>query len=755
MLILCSGNCDISSLILGAALKIIIQLMCSIWICIGCACCSAQEDSLYFKFEIDGLSDEDKKIVAEFRQIAETVSNSSNNYYGRAELNRLQAIDASKYSGLELVNHLLLLSWHNLRLGNVQESLEYAEQGMSLDHLANFPTNYALMNRALVNLRLAELNNCIKQHNCDCCIFPLTGGGVHVDRQPALAAKRDLIKYLENEPDNLHTVWILNLLAMALGEYPDSVPEQFRIPAKAFESDIEIPRFKDVASELGIDTFNLCGGASVEDFDGDDKLDIVTSTYDPVDPLTFYRNVGDGTFQDESVKSKLNQQFGGLNFIAADYDNDGDKDLYVLRGAWLKAQGEIRNSLLQNDGQGSFTDVTAKAGLDDVDYPTQSGVWGDFNGDGNLDLYVVNESKGTRLGERQYYPSQLYVNQGDGTFVEQAKQFGVTNDRFGKGTAAGDFDNDGDLDIYVSNIGKNRLYENIDNKKFVDVAEKLGVTQPDQRSFATWFFDFNNDGWLDIFVTAYFASPTHLTQHYLGRKHGAHRSRLYLNQGDGTFKEIGKDANLDFPCLPMGANFGDFDYDGWLDVYLTTGDPLYQTLMPNVMLKNDSGNRFLDVTTAGGFGHLQKGHGVAFADIDDDGDQDIYHQLGGFFPGDKFHNVLFENPGHENRYLILKLVGKKSNRDAIGARVEVIVDNGDKQRSIHRAAGSVSSFGGSPSRLEIGLGRARSIEKLRVRWPGSDQFVEFEDLELNGCYVLEEGGKLKRRTLTPSKWSSN
>ena len=393
--------------------------------------------------------------------------------------------------------------------------------------------------------------------------------------------------------------------------------------------------------------------------------------------------------------------------------------------------------------------------MDDVAYPTQSGVWGDFNGDGNLDLYVVNESKGKRIGEKQYYPSQLYINQGDGSFVDKAIQFGVTNDRFGKGTTAGDFDNDGDLDIYVSNIGPNRLYRNVDNKRFEDVAAELKVTQPEQRSFATWFFDFNNDGWLDIFVTAYYATPKHLTQHYMGQTDGAHRSRLYLNGGDGTFKEIGNEANLDFPCLPMGANFGDFDYDGWQDVYLTTGDPMYQTLMPNVMLKNEGGDRFLDVTTAGGFGHLQKGHGVAFADIDDDGDQDIYHQLGGFFPGDKFHNVLFDNPGHDNRYLILKLRGKDANRDAVGARVEVVVKNGENRRSIHRAVGSVSSFGGSPSRLEIGLGPTTSIEKLLIRWPNSNEVFEYDGLQLDSCYSLEQGGKPERKILAPSKWKLN
>ena len=700
----------------------------------------------------NNVAQEKPAIVREFEAIAKKLEQSNNEYYGSADLKRLLAVDISKVRGKDLYRLNLMLSWHHLRLGNVEKAVEHADAVMEMRRKPYFSAKTALMCRALANLRLAEVNNCIKQHNCDCCIFPLTGGGVHVDRAPAKQAKRDLMEYLKSDPKNLHVTWILNLLCMALGEHPQGLPLQFRIPASAFKSDVEFPRFKDVATKLGVDTFNLCGGAMVEDFDGDARLDIVTSSYDPKTPLTYYRNAGDGSFSDESASSTLNQQYGGLNCIAADYDNDGDKDILVLRGAWLRRLGRIRNSLLQNDGKGNFVDVTKSAGLADVAFPTQSGVWGDFNADGHLDLYVVNESKGSKPADADYYPAQLYINQGNGTFVDQAKEFGVTNDRFGKGATAGDFDNDGDLDIYVSNIGKNRLYRNEGNKAFVDVAAELNVTQPDQRSFATWFFDFNNDGALDIFVTAYSAIPADLARHYLGQKHRAERSRLYLNKGDGTFREIGKDANLDFPCLPMGANFGDIDHDGWLDVYLTTGDPQYQTLMPNVMLKNDGGKSFLDVTTAGGFGHLQKGHGIAFADIDNDGDQDLYHQLGGFFPGDKFQNALFENPGNDNKFLTLKLVGEKSNRDSAGARVEVVVTEGGKERSIHRALGSVSSFGGSPSRLEIGLGEAESINSVRIKWPGSTEAVTYEGFELDAHYRIVEGGESTQMEFSTAKW---
>ena len=298
--------------------------------------------------------------------------------------------------------------------------------------------------------------------------------------------------------------WLLNLIAMAAGDYPLAVPPELLIPQKAFRSEQEVPRMVDVAPELGVDTFNQCGGVVTDDFDGDGLIDVVTSTFDPHGPLTFYGNDGTGRFRDRSAGSGLDDQLGGLNLVGGDYDDDGDLDLYVLRGAWLFDDGRIRNSLLRNDGNGTFTDVTREAGMAEVRMPTQSAVWGDLDDDGDLDLYVVNESP-ARMPRR--FPSQLWRNEGDGTFVDVAGQAGVLNHSYGKGVTAGDYDNDGDLDLYVSNLGPNRLYRNDGGMRFTDVAPELGLTQPDRRSFATWFFDYDNDGWLDLFVTGYDGDP--------------------------------------------------------------------------------------------------------------------------------------------------------------------------------------------------------------------------------------------------------
>ena len=549
------------------------------------------------------------------------------------------------------------LSLSLLEAGRAEEATQVVEQLMEALQkvpavLESNPQLFAV--HALAYLRLSEVENCINRHNSECCLFPLAGGGVHENKDPAKTARLSYLEFLDRRPNDYAVKWLLNLTSMAIGDHPDGVPEDHQIPPAAFESEYDISRFPDIAATLGIDTFNLCGGCIVDDFDGDGLLDIVTSTIDPEGPITFYHNNGDGSFEDRSESSRLSDQFGGLNIVPADYDNDGDLDFFVLRGAWLYENGRIRNSLLRNDGKGVFTDVTRRAGVAKPESPTQAAAWGDFDNDGDLDLFVGNESRSDktmvppsqRIGGD--YPSQLFRNNGDGTFTDIAKSAGVTNDRYAKGVTVGDYDNDGYLDIYVSNYGRNRLYHNNGDGTFTDVASDLEVQEPADASFATWFLDYDNDGWLDLFVTAYDTNISDLGAYYSGEPFRANPPRLYRNRGDRDnpgFDNVTEEVGLNRPMRPMGANFGDLDNDGFLDLYLTTGEPSYEALMPNVMLRNNAGKQFQDVSTSGGFGHLQKGHGIAFADIDQDGDQDLYHQLGGFYKGDAYANSLFHNRG--------------------------------------------------------------------------------------------------------------
>jgi hypothetical protein len=675
----------------------------------------------------------------EFEQIARRLEASDNEFLGKDRMKQVHA----QLADPKTPEHIRLTAYAKLaqdllNQGDVDAALKQVQIVFDTHDPVPDPAWYTL--RGLIYLRQAELSNCIQRHNRECCIFPLQGGGIHSVPEPAARAKADYLTYLKMAPDDLTAKWLLNIVAMATADWPQGVPPEHRLPDSAFNSEYDIKRFTDIAPDLGLDTFNLSGGAIGEDFSGDGLLDIITSNSDPMGPLKYFINQGDGTFTDASTSSHTDDQLGGLNVISGDYDNDGDIDLYVLRGAWLMDNGRIRDSLLRNNGDNTFTDVTRAAGIADPACPDQDATWLDYDNDGDLDLYVGNESRReTDLEGRGDYPSNLWRNNGDGTFTDVARSAGVTNDRYAKGVTAGDYDNDGDSDIYVSNAGRNRLYRNNGDGTFTDVAPQAGVIEPSKESFATWFFDYNNDGWLDIFVVAFNATVADVCANYMGLPDQASRPCLYRNNRDGTFTDMAKQMGLDHPYLPMGSNFGDLDNDGFLDIYLATGQPGYQILMPKIMLRNDAGRTYQDVTFSGGFGHLQKGHGVSFADIDNDGDQDVYMELGGFFYGDRFRNALFLNPGHGNNFITIKLVGEKTNRSAVGARIKVSVSTPDGSSEFHRAVGSVSSFGGSPLRQEIGLGKATAIEKIEVYWPVSGQRQVFTDVPVNAMIRITEG----------------
>ena len=270
-----------------------------------------------------------------------------------------------------------------------------------------------------------------------------------------------------------------------------------------------------------------------------------------------------------------------------------------------------------------------------------------------------------------------------------------------------------------------------------DVALQLGVVAPERESFAAWFFDYDNDGDLDLFVADYRQQPAQVSGSYFGLRIEEGHPLLYRNDG-GRFEEVSGSVGLDRPLMPMGANYGDLDNDGWLDVYLGTGEPDLASLMPNVMYRNAAG-RFEDVSFVGGFAHIQKGHGVAFGDIDNDGDQDLFHQLGGFYPGDTYANSLFENPGGAGNSITLRLEGREANRFGVGARIELQFREGDESRSTHTLVGSGASFGASSLQQELGVGSARRVEKLIVRWPAPGGTQEFENVAVNRFYRLIEG----------------
>ena len=591
---------------------------------------------------------------------------------------------------------------------------------------------------AVAYLRLGENENCVNCQTSESCIFPLAGSGIHEKREGSQKAIPYLEEVLVLTPDDAAARWLLNLAHMTLGTYPKEVPEKYLIKPELFESDEEFPRFTDIAKRVGLSTRSLCGGAISDDFNGDGLLDMVTSSWDVKAQLKYFINTGKGTFKDQTEKAGLTGLYGGLNINQTDYNNDGHPDIYVMRGAWWAEGGRHPNSLIRNNGDGTFTDVTIDAGLAQQNFPTQTSSWADYNNDGLLDLYVGNEIIGDTPA-----PSQLFHNNGDGTFVDVATQAGVLNNRYTKAVVWGDYDNDDDPDLYVSCHGQpNRLYRNNGDGTFTDVAPALGVDKPIW-SFPAWFWDFNNDGALDIFVANYkSADGTHLVaRSYLGLPHKSETLCLYQGDGKGGFKDVSIEQNLTQLSLTMGANFGDLDNDGFPDFYLGTGYPNYEALMPNQMYHNQGGAGFANITTAGGFGHLQKGHAVVFADLDNDGDQDVFEQMGGAYAGDGFGDVLFQNPGFNHHWLKLKLIGTQSNRAAIGARIRVELTEAGKKRSVYCHVNSGGSFGASPLRKEIGLGKAESINSLEIHWPTSGITQTFSGIKVDSCVEIREGEK--------------
>ncbi len=619
------------------------------------------------------------------------------------------------------------------------EQIEAAEQFLKRIGAVLSPNHLKQVRdlKAITLLRLAEQENCCAQHNQDSCIVPIRGQGIHTVERGSRGAIDILMQMLEADPSDLQARWLLNIASMTLNQYPDGVPQKWLIPPKAFESDYDIGRFYDVAGAHGLDVVGLSGGAILEDFDGDGNLDVMCSSVGLLDQLRYFRNNGDGTFTERTAEAGLLGITGGLNMIHADYDNDGDPDVIVLRGAWLVRYGEGRhpNSLLRNNGNGTFEDVTEAAGMLSF-HPTQTAAWGDYDNDGWLDLFIGNESFGD-----QKHPCELYHNNRDGTFTERAAKAGVAHEGFIKGVAFGDYNNDGLPDLYLSNLmGPNVLFHNDGGGLFSDKTKSAGVAEP-LASFPTWFFDYDNDGWLDIFACGYRSSApvSDVAADYLRLPHTGILPKLYRNQANGKFADVTSETKLNRLLMAMGANHGDLDNDGWTDFYLGTGWPDFQGLVPNRMFRNAEGKYFQDVTTSGGFGNIQKGHAIAFGDIDNDGDQDIYVVMGGAYSGDVYHKLLFENPGHGNHWITLRLRGVRTNRSAIGARVKVIVETEQGSRDIHVLVGTGGSFGSSSLQQEIGLGKAKSIRLVEVYWPGSATRQTFTGLSMDRVYDIREG----------------
>ncbi len=399
-------------------------------------------------------------MIRRLEQSADEVSIPANVYANEARVIAFRAALAAAEDDRAQRVAQFQLALELLRAGRPEEAIPLFEDVLDRVRTSErtMPRNVATATRylALAYLRLGEQMNCLQRHATDSCLFPIRGSGVHVDQQGSRAAEDLYASLLREQPNDLDSRWLLNIAAMTLGDYPDGVPEAWRIDPSAFASQDRMPRFYDIAPALGIAEFGLAGGVATEDFDGDGYIDIMCSSWGPRDQLKLFRNQGDGTFRDQTAGAGLFGITGGLNLIHADYDNDGAPDVLVLRGAWCGELGRVPNSLLRNLGDGTFEDVTDAAGVLSF-FPTQTAVWADFDRDGQLDLFIGNESSPPLR-----HPCELYRNNGDGTFTECAASAGVAHLGYVKGVVAGDVDGDRWPDLYLSCDGEpNVLFRNL------------------------------------------------------------------------------------------------------------------------------------------------------------------------------------------------------------------------------------------------------------------------------------------------------
>ena len=491
----------------------------------------------------------------------------------------------------------------------------------------------------------------------------------------------------------------------------------------------------------------MAGGVALLDFDNDGRLDLFFVNGARIDdPMPagrvpdksdrkywnrLYRQNADGTFSDVTEKAGLTgmpQNRYGMGVAVGDYDNDGFEDIYVT--------GLGGNTLYHNNGNGTFTDVTAKAGVAAAGWSTSAGFF-DYDNDGKLDLFVVryltwdfddNHYCGERKpGGRAYchpdnYPgisNLLYHNNGDGTFTEVSKKAGVANPQ-GKslGVAFADFDNDGWTDIYVANDSVQCfLYRNNHDGTFTDVSLTAGVGfNEDGKTFAGMgvdFADYDNDGLPDIVVTDL------SDQRYM----------LYHNNGDGTFSDVTNQSGMGRATLAYSGwstRLLDFDNDGWKDLFVAQGhvmdnievtSPNLKYLQPPLLLRNVRG-QFTAVDGGPGLKTRWAGRGAAFGDIDNDGDLDmVVTNLG------QRAYLLRNDGGNKNSWVAIRTRGKRSNRDGIGCRIKVVSASGAAQYyTVNTAVGYLSA---SDRRVIAGLGSDKAARLVEIRWPsGATQRFE-------------------------------
>jgi enediyne biosynthesis protein E4 len=506
--------------------------------------------------------------------------------------------------------------------------------------------------------------------------------------------------------------------------------------------------FVDVTEKLGIHFHHqasptskkylletMGSGVALLDYDNDRRLDIFFANGARLDDPTpkgsvpkknstkywnrLYHQKPDGAFEDGTQKAGLAGTGYSTGAAVGDYDNDGFEDLYVA--------GYGRGTLYHNNGDGTFTDVTAAAGIAGSGWMT-SAAWADYDKDGRLDLVVARYMQwdfddiycGRHEGPRSYchpdrFPPEsvlLFHNDGNGKFTEVSSQAGVDKPAKGLGLAIADYDHDGWPDILLANDSiPQYLFHNRRNGTFEEVGLSSGAgLDGNGRSFAGMgvdFEDYDNDGWSDIIITDL----------------ANQRYALYNNLKDGTFDyttPVSGLASISLRHSGWGVHFLDYDNDGWKDLLIVQShvidtiesyEPDLRYLEPPLLLRNEQGKKFLDVSSTSGdvFHQDWAARGMAIGDINNDGKVDAV-----LTTNNGPAHVLLNQMNTSNHWIAFKLIGTKSNRDAIGAQVRISTSNGNQFATVSTASSYQSS---SDKRVHFGLGTAESVREVEIRWP--------------------------------------
>jgi hypothetical protein len=459
-------------------------------------------------------------------------------------------------------------------------------------------------------------------------------------------------------------------------------------------------------------------------------------------------------FTDVGEASGTNDSGPSYGVAWGDYDNDNDDDLYLTRFGQ-----NVDNRLYRNNGDGTFTDFAAAAGTTGGGLSSNA-AWGDYDNDDDLDLYVAREGA----------PNRLYRNNGDGTFTDVGAASGTNNSGTPYGLAWGDYNNDGDLDLFVANEGASLLYRNMGNGTFTEVGVSSGTSNNGSARGVAWG-DYDSDNDLDLYL-ANFGSANRLYRNegngtftdvgassgtgdtgagigvawgdydndtdldlYLANFGGG--NRLYRNNGDGTFAEVGAPSGTSGGGLCRGVAWGDYDLDGYLDLFVSSDgrDRLY---------KNNNDGTFIEVAEAYGIDDGALGLGAGWADYDSDGDLDLY--LANY----EGVNRLYRNDtavprGGGNHWLLVDLVGTESNRAGIGARVRCIAGELSAIREISGGSGFLSQ---SSLTVAFGLGNAPIVQTLEVQWP-SGNVQTLENVAVDQRITVTEEGTVSTPEAAP------